>query len=152
MGKLMKINVKYHGLGVVSGVLLTGIVIGGIGGQVLAQMKGPTDMKGVSVTELGIINEESLKAQLGIEGLILRMRAVTVEPGGHILEHSHATRPGLVKMVSGTWIEGFPDGREITYRAGEDVVLPENKDTVHWIYNRGNEPATGIVCGIQSSK
>lgn len=148
----MKLNIKNHGPGVVSGVLLIGIVIGGIGGQVLAQMKGPTDMKGVSVTELGIINEESLKVQLGIEGLILRMRAVTVEPGGHILEHSHATRPGLVKMVSGTWIEGHPDGREITYRAGEDVTLPENKDTVHWIYNRSNEPATGIVCGIQPSK
>ena len=144
----MKLNIKYH----VLGVLLIGVVIGGIGDQVLAQMKGPTDMKGVSVTELGIINEESLKAQLGIEGFILRMRAVTVEPGGHILEHSHATAPGLVKMVSGTWIEGHPDGREITYRAGDDVALPEDKDTVHWIYNRGNEPATGVVCGIQPSK
>jgi quercetin dioxygenase-like cupin family protein len=152
MGKLMKQNIKYHGLGVVSGVLLIGVVIGGIGGQVLAQMKGPTDMKGVSVTELGIINEESLKAQLGIEGFILRMRAVTVEPGGHILEHSHATAPGLVKMVSGTWIEGHPDGREITYRAGDDVALPEDKDTVHWIYNRGDVAATGVVCGIQPSQ
>jgi quercetin dioxygenase-like cupin family protein len=80
------------------------------------------------------------------------MRAVTVEPGGHILEHSHATRPGMVVMVSGTWIEGHPDGREITYRAGEDVALLEDKDTVHWIYNRGNESATGVVCGIQPSK
>ena len=71
-------------------------------------------------------DEESLKAQLGIEGFILRMRAVTVEPGGHILEHNHATRPGMVMMVSGTWIEGHPDWREITYRAGEDVALLED--------------------------
>ena len=134
------------------GTALIGVLVGGIGAQVLAQMKGPTDMKGVSVTELGIVNEESLKAQLGIEGFILRMRAVTVEAGGHILEHSHATSPGLVKMVSGTWIEGHPDGREITYQAGDDVALPEDRDTVHWIYNRGNEPATGVVCGIQPSE
>ena len=133
------------------GTMIFGVLVGSVGGHALAQIKGPTDMKGVSVTELGIINEESLKAQLGIGGFILRMRAVTVEPGGHILEHSHATRPGLVKMVSGTWVEGHPDGREITYRADEDVALPENKDTVHWIYNRSNEPATGIVCGIQPS-
>ena len=101
------------------------------------------------MTELGIITEESLKAQIGIEGFILRMRAVTVEPGGHIREHSHATKPGLVNMITGTWIEGHPDGREISYRAGDDVALPEEKDTIHWIYNRGDVPATGVVCGIQ---
>jgi quercetin dioxygenase-like cupin family protein len=133
-------------------IAVIGILVGATGGEVLAQLKGPTEHKGVTVTELGIINEESLKAQLGIEGFILRMRAVTVEPGGHIREHSHATRPGLVKMISGTWIEGHPDGREITYRAGEDTALLEEKDTVHWVYNRGSEPATGVVCGIQPSK
>jgi len=133
-------------------IAVIGILVGATGGQVLAQLKGPAEHKGVKVTELGIITEESLKAQLGIQGFILRMRAVTVEPGGHIREHSHATRPGLVKMISGTWIEGHPDGREITYHAGEDTALLEEKDTVHWVYNRGSEPATGVVCGIQPSK
>ena len=70
-------------------LIAAGILIGGTAEQVMAQFKGPTDMRGVSVTELGIINEESLKAQLGIEGFILRMRAVTLEPGGHIIKHSH---------------------------------------------------------------
>ena len=131
-------------------VVVVSTIIGAIGGQVLAQMKGPTDMKGVTVTELGIIDDDSLSAQIGIEGFILRMRAVTVEPGGHILEHSHATSPGLVKMVSGTWIEGRPDG-ETEFSAGEDNTIPEAKDTIHWIYNRGDVAATGIVCGIQPS-
>ena len=148
----MEQTTKSRYLSLASGFIAIGILIGGIGSQVLAQMKGPTDMKGVAVIELGIISEESLKAQIGIEGFILRMRAVTVEPGGHIREHSHATKPGLVKMVTGTWIEGHPDGREITYRAGDDVALPEEKDTIHWIYNRGDVPATGVVCGIQPSK
>jgi len=130
--------------------LLSGILLGGLGGQVLAQMKGPTDMKGVSVKELGIVGEESLKAQLGIEGFILRMRAVTVMPGGHIMEHSHADSPGLVKMVSGVWIEGRPDGEVVYTVDGKDTLI-EDKDTVHWIYNRGKQPATGVVCGIQPS-
>ncbi len=95
-------------LGSYLGTALIGLLIGAIGGQVLAQMKGPSEHKGVSVTELGIINEESLKAQLGIEGFILRMRAVTVEPGGHIREHSHATRPGLVKMLVGPGLKLIP--------------------------------------------
>jgi quercetin dioxygenase-like cupin family protein len=132
------------------GLVITSIVLGALGNHVLAQMKGPTDMKGVTVTELGIINDESLTAQIGIEGFILRMRAVTVEPDGHILEHSHADSPGLVKMVSGEWVEGRPDG-ETVYAAGEDNTIPEDKDTIHWIYNRGDVPATGIVCGIQPS-
>ena len=57
----------------VSAALIIGLVLGGVGGCVLAQAKGPTDMKGVSVDELGIVSEESLRAQLGIEGFILRI-------------------------------------------------------------------------------
>jgi len=144
----MKQKTHTYKTGALITVVVLSIFIGAVGSRVLAQMSGPTDMKGVSVTELGIIDEESLKSQLGIEGFILRMRSVTVEAGGHILEHSHATRPGLVKMVSGTWVEGRPDG-ETVFNAGENNTIPENKDTVHWIYNRSDVAATGIVCGIQ---
>ncbi len=110
----------------------------------------PAEHRGVSVTELGIIDADSLNAQLGLEGLILRMRAVTIQRGGHIREHDHYTRPGLVYMVDGTWVEGRPDG-ETTYRAGVDETMPEDKDTLHRVYNRTDQPATAIVCGIQPS-
>jgi len=131
-------------------VTVFGVLLGAVGSKVVAQMKGPTAHSGVSVTNLGIINEESLSAQLGIEGFVLRMRAATIEPGGHIKEHSHATSPGLVKMVSGTWVEGKPDGETI-WKSGEDAAMLEDKDTVHWVYNRGDTPATAIICGIQPS-
>ena len=128
-------------------------LIGGIGGQIqiLAQMKGPTEHKGIAVTELGQVDEDSLLAQIELKGYILRMRAITIEPGGQIAEHSHAKRPGLVKMISGTWIEGTPDG-EYEFKAGEDKILVEHKDTVHWFYNRGNVAATALVCGIATSE
>ena len=128
-----------------------GVLFGAVGSKVLAQMKGPTEHKGISVTDLGTLSEESLTAQLGLKGFVLRMRAATVAPGGYIKEHSHATSPGLVKMISGTWIEGKPDG-EVIWKADEDVAMLEDKDTVHWVYNRGETPATAIICGIQPSE
>ena len=147
----MEIHDRKYNRGAMLVSLFAGMLVGGLGGQVLAQVKGPTDMKGVTVKELGIVDEESLKAQLGIEGFILRMRAVSVMPGGHIMEHSHANSPGLVKMVKGTWVEGRPDGEEVVYTSGGKDTLIEDKDTVHWIYNRGDVLATGVVCGIQPS-
>ncbi len=38
------------------------------------------------------------------------MRAITIESGGEVAKHSHATRPGLVKVISGEWIEGRESG------------------------------------------
>jgi hypothetical protein len=74
-------------------VAVVSVLIGGFGDQILAQMKGPTEHKGISVTELGQIDEDSLLAQIGLKGYILRLRAITIEPGGQIKDHSHATRP-----------------------------------------------------------
>ena len=124
-----------------------GLALGFSIGNSLAEMAAPTEHKGVSVKALGTVSEESLKAQIGLEGYILQMRAVTVEPGGQIKKHDHATRPGLVKMLSGEWIEGTPNGEQ-TFNAAGDGVLVEHKDTVHWVFNRTDEPATGLVCGI----
>ena len=144
MSSASKINNNF----VLIATTIFGVLLGAFGSKVIAQMKGPTEHKGISVTNLGTISEESLTAQLGIEGFVLRMRAATIAPGGHIKEHSHATSPGLVKMVSGTWIEGKPDG-EVIWNVGEDVAMLEDKDTIHWVYNRGDSPATAIICGIQ---
>ncbi len=150
----MKQNRQNKGMSRAASLLAVAVVsalIGGIGGQILAQMKGPTEHKGISVTELGQIDEDSLLAQIGLKGYVLRLRAITIEPGGQIKDHSHATRPGLVKMISGTWIEGRPDG-EYEFKAGEDTSILEHKDTVHWVYNRGNVAATALVCGIAPSE
>ena len=150
----MKQNRQSKGMSRAATLLAVAVVsamIGGIGGQILAQMKGPTEHKGIAVTELGQVDEDSLLAQIELKGYILRMRAITIEPGGQIAEHSHAKRPGLVKMISGTWIEGTPDG-EYEFKAGEDKILVEHKDTVHWFYNRGNVAATALVCGIATSE
>jgi quercetin dioxygenase-like cupin family protein len=131
-------------------IIMMSVLVGGIGGHALAQLKGPTEHKGISVTALGEISEESMRSQIGLEGYYLRMRSAIIEPGGQVAEHDHKTRPGLVKVISGTWTEGRPDG-EYEFKASKAEALLEHQNTVHWIYNRSNEPATAIICDIMPS-
>ena len=97
--------------------------------------------------EPGNTFHESPTAQFGISGRKLQLREITILPGGQIAKHSHETRPGLVKMIRGTWIEGRPSG-ENAYGAADAEAILEDEDTVHWFWNRGDEPATAIVCDI----
>lgn len=124
-----------------------GVALGLVGGPGLAQMAVPTEHKGLKVEALGLVSEESMKAQIGLSGYKLQLREITIEPGGQIAKHSHETRPGLVKVISGTWTEGRPGG-EADYAASEPVGIVEDRETVHWFWNRGAEPASAIVCDI----
>ena len=125
-----------------------GIALGAVGSRSLAQMAAPTEHKGLTVETLGKISEESIRAQVGLEGHILLLRAITIEPGGQIAKHSHGKVPGLVKVISGEWIEGNESG-ETAFNASTSTAIVEDKDTVNWFYNRGTEPATAIVCDIK---
>ena len=127
---------------------IIGLALGAAGGAVFAQMEAPTEHKGLVVETLGEISEESLQAQVGLDGHILLLRSITIEPGGQIAKHSHASVPGLVKVISGEWTEGTESGERI-YDAETPEAIVEDKDTVNWFHNRGDEPATAIVCDIK---
>ena len=124
----------------------TGLTFGVIGGQGLAQVAPPTEHKGLEVEKLGFVPAESMAAQVGLDGHILLLRRITINPGGQIAKHSAASTPGVVYMESGTWTEGRDSG-ETEYSAGDTFI--EDKDTVHWFYNRGEEPAAALVCDIK---
>ena len=128
--------------------LSLGLALGLAHGQ--SQRQPPTEHKGISVVPLGELRPSSLKIQLGLEGYTMQMREVTVAPGGVVKEHSHANRPGLVKTVSGSWVEVRGD-KEIPYPATKPEALVEDENTVHWLYNDGSEPAVAIVCGLAKS-
>lgn len=140
---MQNIKIKILLLNVI--VLCFGLVIGNAYSQ--SGRQPPTEHRGVSVASLGELKESSLQAQLGLEGYTMKMREVTVAPGGAIKEHSHANRPGLVMTVSGSWVEVRGD-RETEYPADRKVALVEDESTVHWLYNDGSEPAVAIVCGL----
>jgi quercetin dioxygenase-like cupin family protein len=82
----------------------------------------------------------------GLEGRELRMRLVTMEPGGvYGPLHDHVDRPGLVYILQGT-ITDIRDGVETEY--GPGVGWPEDRATVHWLENRGSIPAVEISVDI----
>ena len=119
--------------------------------RVWAALSGPTEHKGLSVDLLAELSADTMQATIGLEGYTMRMRAVEIAPGGQIAEHSHSDRPGIVTVVQGEWVEGQPTG-ENTFAAQGYGTFPENEDTVHWVYNRTDSPATALVCDIAKAQ
>jgi len=106
----------------------------------------PVEHAGLTLETLGVVPATSMQATVGLEGHRLQLRAITIAPGGQIAVHSHATRPGLVKVVAGEWIEGRAGGE--TVFDAESAANVEDELTEHWFYNRGDQPATALVCDL----
>ena len=129
-----------------AGLVSIGLVFGFLFTYSWATMTPPIEHKGLEVEQLGFVPEDSMVAQVGLGGHILLLRRITINPGGQIAKHSAATVPGVVYVATGTWTEGRDSG-ETEHSAGDTFI--EDKDTVHWFYNRGDEPATAYVCDIK---
>jgi quercetin dioxygenase-like cupin family protein len=106
--------------------------------------KAAPETKGVTVKLLG-----ALDLGLEIEGMAgrqLRMRLVTIGPGGVFGPvHDHKERPGMVYILQGT-ITDHRNGVATEY--GPGVGWPEDKDTTHWLENRGTTPAVEVSVDI----
>jgi quercetin dioxygenase-like cupin family protein len=75
----------------------------------------------------------------GMAGRQLRMRMVTIEPGGVFGPiHDHRDRPGMVYVLEGT-ITDHRNGVATDY--GPGVGWPEDRNTTHWLENRGTSRA-----------
>jgi quercetin dioxygenase-like cupin family protein len=82
----------------------------------------------------------------GMEGYKLRMRMVTMAPGGVFGPvHDHKGRPGTVYVLQGTITE-HRDGLATDY--GPGVGWPEDRNTVHWLENAGTVPAVEISVDV----
>ncbi len=114
---------------------------------IAAEAMPPAEHVGLTVETLGVVPAESMQATVGLDGHVLQLRAITIAPGGQIAAHPHTTRPGLVKVVAGEWVEGRLEG-ETTYTANGSDALVEDEHTTHWFFNRGDMPATALVCDI----
>ena len=82
----------------------------------------------------------------GMTGRQLRMRMVTIEPGGVFGPlHDHKDRPGTVFILQGT-ITDHRNGVATDY--GPGIGWPEDRNTTHWLENRGIVPAVEISVDI----
>jgi quercetin dioxygenase-like cupin family protein len=102
------------------------------------------ETRGVAVKDLAAVD---LAREIeGMAGRQLRMRMVTIEPGGIFGPiHDHVGRPGIVYVLQGT-ITDHRDGVATDY--GPGVGWPEDRDTLHWLENRGTIPAVEISVDI----
>lgn len=82
----------------------------------------------------------------GMAGRQLRMRMVTIEPGGVLGPiHNHVGRPGIVYILEGT-ITDHRNGVATDY--GPGVGWPEDRNTTHWLENGGSVAAVEISVDI----
>jgi len=82
----------------------------------------------------------------GMAGRQLRMRLVTMAPGATFgPEHDHKGRPGTVYVLQGT-ITDHRDGVATEY--GPGLGWPEDRNTLHWLENKGSTPAVEISVDI----
>ena len=107
------------------------------------EQAGP-ETRGVTVKQLAAV-DLGLEIE-GMGGRQLRMRMVTIEPGGVFGPvHDHKDRPGLVYILQGT-ITDHRNGVATEY--GPGVGWPEDRNTTHWLQNRGTTPAVEISVDI----
>ena len=102
------------------------------------------EMRGVTVEVLATVDLSGETE--GMAGRQLRMRMVTIEPGGVFGPiHDHKGRPGTVYVLQGT-ITDHRNGVATEY--GPGVGWPEDRNTTHWLENRGPTQAVEISVDI----
>jgi quercetin dioxygenase-like cupin family protein len=80
------------------------------------------------------------------KGRPLRMRRITVQPGGALALHNHIDRPAITYMLQGEMTyhqQGRPD---VVVRPGDGFA--EGRATTHWAENTGKVPAVWIAVDI----
>lgn len=102
------------------------------------------ETRGITVQQLDSID---LGAEIeGMEGRKFRMRLITFAPGAVFGPlHDHVDRPGLVYILQGN-ITDHRNGVATEY--GPGLGWPEDRNTVHWLENKGSVPAVEISVDI----
>ncbi len=113
----------------------------------LAEDSAPTSNQGLEAVVLQALD---LGHEIeGLEGRQLRLRKLTLDPGGHIAVHSHKNRPAVAYVVVGTTTVTFGDGSVKQFHAGDSISA--NKNTTHWHRNDGSEAMTLVTADIFQS-
>ena len=109
-----------------------------------ASQAPPTENKGMKAPVLASLD---LGPEIeGMQGRQLRMRLITLEPGGVLAVHSHKDRPSVVRVLQGTWTEIREGGEVREHKEGDSWA--EGKATTHWAENRGTVPAVIVVADV----
>lgn len=109
------------------------------------QKPGANAHKDVTEKLLGQIDLS--KEKVAVAGHHLRMRQLDIKPGGEVAWHSHAERPALIYVVSGTITEyASTCSVPIVHTAGELSI--EQGGLSHWWKNTSDKPVVLISSDI----
>lgn len=114
-----------------------------------ALIKGaPTKHQGFKTVKKQLVD---LAGQIpGMEGRQLRVRLLTIQPGGHIKVHKHTNRPAAFYVISGATTITYGDGTSKRFPAGTTGYA--TVDTIHYHKNNEKEPAVFVAADIIQPK
>jgi len=126
---------------------MTAAVLGlalALGVGVAVGQSAPTENRGVKIsppTALDLGGEID-----GVEGRQLRLRVVTLEPGGVVGIHSHNGRPAVAYVLQGRLTEHVEGGGVHERIQGESWT--EGKAITHWAENKGGKPVVVVAVDV----
>ena len=112
-------------------------------GQCPADKLAANDLQGAATAPIGVVDTELASIELAKENVKLdqrrlRLRHMTIMPGGVVPLHSHEDRPALIMVNSGEIYEySSKCAVPILHKAGE--VAREFMGTKHWWKNTGTQ-------------
>jgi quercetin dioxygenase-like cupin family protein len=106
------------------------------------------EMMPVGVTDTVIASIDLAPKGGDFAGQLLRLRKLTIAPGGVVPWHEHSERPANIYILSGV-IEEYRANCEvpIVHKAGE-VTMEFGKGFAHWWKNTGSEPVELLSADI----
>jgi quercetin dioxygenase-like cupin family protein len=113
-------------------------------GSPLHAADAPKDNKGYTTSKTTVVD---LGPEFpGMEGRQLRLRLLTIEPGGHIGLHNHKERPAVVYFLQGTDTVIQDDGTSQIFKAGD--VTGEPGSAIRWHRNDGQDTVIFVTADI----
>jgi quercetin dioxygenase-like cupin family protein len=128
--------------------IVSAILVIGCGAMIANAEDAPKGNKGLKSSKATAV--ELGPEFSGMEGRQLRLRILTIEPGGYIGMHSHKDRPSTVYFMQGTDTVTRDDGTSHTFHAGDTTGEPGT--TVHWHRNDGKDDVILITTDVFNTK
>src|SRR5690348_8526981 len=128
----------------ISCALLTSAIFLVWGANTVRAEDAPKGNKGFTASKTTVVD---LAPEIeGLAGRELRMRVLTIEPGGYIGLHSHKDRPAVVYFMQGTDEVGLADGTKKIMHPGD--TSGATKNTTHYHRNVGKDNVVLIAVDI----
>jgi len=111
-----------------------------------AGLEGPAESSGIG--DVKVLATLPLAGEFeGLEGHVMRVREITLLPGGRVAVHEHHSRPGVAYMLEGEAVEHRRNEKTPLVRRRGDVAM-EKSGIAHWWENVSDQPARVVVVDI----